>query len=179
MIKRFSTNKGINEQIKTSSYNFFSVKSFFGFDDITRFIKITNIFFSFILYLIIMLFSLKRKRKDNSIILFLIINILIINFIHTFAYILNWVTNIDKAYILDGKYKIGGLLIGNPINNYSICQIQGFILLYTSLSQDCSINILFYLINKSGSISPSENIYFPSFGICHFLPFFSLLFAQF
>ena len=45
MIKIFSTNKAIDEQIKTSSYNFFSVKSFFGFDDITRFVKIYTYFF--------------------------------------------------------------------------------------------------------------------------------------
>ena len=149
MIKRILANEAIAEQIKNSSYNFFSVKSFFGFDDIIRFIKILYLFFSIVLNLLIVISLLKRKKNKNSIGLCLTGNILIINFIHTFSYILNWVTNIDNAYILNEKYKIGGLLIGNPKDNYSVCQIQGYMLLYSSLSQDLSIIIFFYIINMS------------------------------
>ena len=87
MIKRILANEAIAEQIKNSSYNFFSVKSFFGFDDIIRFIKIFYLFVSIILNLLIVISLLKRKKKKNSIGLCLTGNILIINFIHSVSYI--------------------------------------------------------------------------------------------
>ena len=176
MTKRILANEAIAEQIKNSSYNFFSVKSFFGFDDIIRFIKIFYLFVSIILNLLIVISLLKRKKKKNSIGLCLTGNILIINFIHSFSYILNWVTNIDNAYILDKKYKIGGLLIGNPKDNYSVCQIQGYMLLYSSLSQDLSIIIFFYIINMS-KLPSKLKIYIILFGVGHFLPFFYTTFC--
>ena len=177
MIKRILANvEDIKMQIKKSSYNFFSVKSFFGFDDIMRFIKILYLFFSIVLNLLIVISLLKRKKNKNSIGLCLTGNILIINFIHTFSYILNWVTNIDNAYILNEKYKIGGLLIGNPKDNYSVCQIQGYMLLYSSLSQDLSIIIFFYIINMS-KLPSKLNIYLLLFGLGHFLPFFYTTFC--
>lgn len=181
MIKRLLDD--IAAQIKDSSYNFFSVKAFFGFDDVIRLIKIIHIFFSFILNLLIVISLLKRKRKrkKNSIGIGLTGNILIINFLHTFAYILNWVVNIDKGYtkkIGNNTYKIGGLLIGNPKNNYTLCQIQGFLILYSSLSQDISIIIFFFLINMSNP--PTKLcLYSILLAIGHFYPFFYATFFVF
>lgn len=173
MIKRFLDDETISEQIKNSNYNFFTFKGFFGFEDAIRLVKLIHIFISFILNLLILISLSKRKKKQNSIALVLTGNILIINFIHTFTYIFNWVTHLDDAYTFtnnNNNYKVGGLLIGNPTNNYFMCQFQGFILLYSSLSQDISIIIFFYSINMS-SLPSRLKIYTILLSIGHFLPF--------
>jgi hypothetical protein len=176
MIKRLLENGDyINKKIGIGDYNFFSIKNFFGFNDGIRFIKMINIFLSFILNLLIIISILKRKKQQYSIAFNLTGNILIINFIHTLTYILNWVTNIDNAYEFTDKnnnntYKVGGLLIGSPKNNMSVCRIQGFLLVYSSLSQDISIIIFFYIINKT-SIPSKFNILIKLIIFAHFLPF--------
>lgn len=146
----FST-KTIQDKIKSGDYNFFSVKDFFGFNGGVRLVKNLNILISFILNLIIIISIVKKKVRKDPIAFKLTGNILIMNFIHTFSYFLNWVTNLDNAYQLkeNKKYKVGSLLIGNPKNNYSLCQIQGFLLIYGSIGQDIAINIFFYVINRS------------------------------
>lgn len=155
MIKRFLENESneIREKIKSGNYNFFSIKGLFGFDgDIVRLFKVLYIFISLILNLLIILSILKSKNKKLSLPIKLTGNILIINFIHTFCYFFNWITNLNNAYQIQYKNKtfdIGGLLIGCPMKNFSVCQIQGFMLIWSSLSQDISINIFFYIINKS------------------------------
>ena len=58
---------------------------------------------SFILNLLIIMSILKRKKKKFSIAFNLIGNILIINFIHTLTYILNWVTIINNDYVFKDK----------------------------------------------------------------------------
>lgn len=152
MINIFESEIDIETQIKNGNYNFFSFKSFFGFDDAIRFIKNLYLYISFILNLIMVISIKKRKRKNflNPTALQLISNILIINFIHSFSYMLNWITNLDHPYKItedDKEYEIGGLLIGNA-ENLSVCKIQGFLILSSSLSQDISVNIFFYIINK-------------------------------
>ena len=175
MIKRLldDGNNAVKDIIKTGKYNLFSVSDFFGFNDNIRLIKMMNIFASFILNLLIIISILKRKKHKYTIAFNLTGNILIINFIHTLTYILNWVTNIDNPHIFyenNNKYKVGGLLIGCPKKNFFVCQIQGFLLVYSSLSQDISIIIFFYLINKS-SIPSNLNIQFKLLIFAHFLPF--------
>ena len=164
----------IPDKICNSDYNFFTVKGFFGFNDGIRLVKLIYIFISFILNLLIVISLSKRKKKQNSIALVLTGNILLINFIHTFTYILNWVTNLDNPYKMEynnKNYKVGGLLIGNPTHNYFVCKLQGFMLLYSSLSQDISIIIFFYSINMS-TVPSKLKIYTILLGIGHFLPFF-------
>ena len=177
MIKRLLENGTIpiNETIRSGKYNFFSINDFFGFNDSIRLIKIINIFTSFILNLLIVISLLKRKRQKykNTIAFNLVGNILLINFIHTVTYILNWVTNINNAYTFKknkNEYKVGGLLIGSPRKNFFVCQIQGFLLVYSSLSQDISIIIFFYLVNKT-SIPSKLNIQLKLLILGHLLPF--------
>ena len=46
------------------------------------------------------------------------------------------------------KYHIGGLLIGNPKNKEWVCSLQGYLMIFSSLSQDSLINVFFYFINN-------------------------------
>lgn len=175
MIKSFLDETGTNytKEIENGDYSFFSVSTFFGFDDGIRLIKIIYIIISFILNLIIFVILFKRKSKKYSIGLQLTGNLLMINFIHTFAYLLNWVTHLNESYKLKVNlkiYDIGGLLIGNPKNNFWMCQTQGFLIIFSSMSQDIFINIFFYIINKS-SIITKRNLTFLSYSLGYILPF--------
>ena len=84
-------------------------------------------------------------------------NILIINFVHTFSYLYEWilqnVNNNSSLYIDNNGIKcvepdcknsdynrIGGLLVGN-MDNMAACKTQAFFLVFSSLSQDIIINI--------------------------------------
>ena len=153
MIEPNYTNGTIEYQIQHGNYTFFSLISFFGLDDFVRFIKMSYIFISCILNLI-MIISLRKgnlRKNINPVAFQLISNILVINFIHSFSFMINWVTNLDNAFILndeDTSYKIGALLIGCPKGNILVCKIQGFMIVFSSLSQDIFINIFFYIINK-------------------------------
>lgn len=170
------------ENIQRANYSFYSSRYFFGFGDENytfgpvRIVKLLYAIISFILNLLIVISLLKRKKKKFSIALILTGNILLMNFIHTFSYTFEWVLKEDDVnkdrglYILkngtilnrtatndikENYYLIGGLLIGNP-NNMGICQFQGFLLVFSALSQDFLINIFFYIINLPKI--PSQNI---------------------
>ena len=181
MIKplNFIPNNATKEKIASGDYNLFSAKDFFGFNDNTRLVKIIYILISIFLNVIIIISIIKRKIKKNPIALWLTGNILIMNFIHTFSYLFNWTTNLDSSYKFEENedYKVGSLLIGNPKNNYSLCQIQGFLLIFGSLGQDIAINIFFYVINSS---KPPNKFFITiiSFVLTYCLPFlFCLILA--
>jgi len=153
----FGDNKDdIIKKIKEGNYDFFSAKSFFA-GDAVRLIKFLNILISFILYLLYIISYLKIKcikkiRKKNSFSFILIINLLTENFLHTFSFLLNWMRFVKEDFFEFGEnnksYHIGGLLIGNPSNGMAMCKIQGFLMIYSALSQDFLINIFFYIINS-------------------------------
>lgn len=183
MIKCFLEN-GTNytKEIINGNYSFFTAANFFGFNDGIRLIKIIYIIISFFLNLMIFIILCKRKNKNYSIALKLNSNLLMINFIHTFAYLLNWVIFFDKPYKLEYNnkfYDIGGLLIGNPKNNFGMCQTQGFLLIFSSMSQDMFINIFFYIINKS-SIITKRSFSFLCYSLGYLFPFlYSLVYLIF
>ena len=155
----FLEEKNISQEIREGNYDFFSVQNFF-FADVFRLIKFIIIIISFILNLLLILsyiktkYSKKIKTGKNSFSFILIINILIANFIHTFSYLLNWMLFVnDDYYEYDFKederiFHIGALLIGNPHDLWA-CSMQGFLMVYSSLSQDTLINILFYFVSGS------------------------------
>ena len=143
------------DNIKEGKYDFFSTESFFA-EDAVRFLKFINIVISFILNLLYIISYLKIKcikkiRNKNSFSFILIINLLMENFLHTFSFLLNWMRFVKddffEFYDNNELYQIGGLLIGNPSNYMTMCKIQGFLIIYSSLSQDFLINIFFYIIN--------------------------------
>ena len=161
--------------ILKGDYNFFSLRYFFGLGDEhyswdpIRIIKLLYILISLILNLLIIISLLKKKTSKFSIALILTGNILIINFIHTFSYSFEWIlkeedknhTKIlyinENGTVLNNKtinfndskyYEIGGLLVGNILNSEA-CEAQGFLLIFSALSQDMLINIFFFIVNKS------------------------------
>ena len=175
MLKNFLEENGTNytQEIINGNYSFFSLVTFFGFDDGIRLIKILYIIISFILNLLIFVILCKRKNKKYSIALQLNGNLLMINFVHTSAYLLNWVIKFEKPYHIcdeDNCYDIGGLLIGNPKNHFGMCQTQGFLLIFSCMSQDMFINIFFYIINKS-SIITKKNLTFLCYSLGYLFPF--------
>jgi len=174
--------------ILTGNYNFDVSKYFFN-ADIFRLIIIIFIIISFIVNVLYFITSLKTKFKDEILQINLILtrNILLINFLHKFSYLYEWVLqNVDNESSLyvnkdngeigtienkDDKnyFRIGGLLVGN-MYKMEACKAQGFFLVFTSLSQDILILILFYMINKSTRLSKAKTCIFLSVGyLCSFI----------
>ena len=176
------------ENIQIGNYNFDVSKYFFN-ADIFRLIIIIFIIISFIVNVLYFITSLKTKFKDELLQNNLILtrNILLINFLHKFSYLYEWVLqNVDNESSLyvnkdngeigtienkDDKnyFRIGGLLVGN-MYKMEACKAQGFFLVFTSLSQDILILILFYMINKSTRLSKAKTCIFLSVGyLCSFI----------
>ena len=151
-------------------------KYFFSGDKI-RAVIIVYIIISLIfnvLYLISFISILRRKPKKR-IHLILMSNILLINFVHTFSYLYEWilqnVNNNNGSLYIDNNgikcvncnnsenHRIGGLLVGN-MDNMTACKTQAFFLVFSSLSQDIIINIFFYLINKTNKLKQKIIILF-------------------
>lgn len=136
-------------------YSISSVKDFFGGTDPIRLVIIIYIFLSFILNLInfiVIGLTIKIKKKIFPIALWVMLSVLLMNFIHTFTYFFEWVIKKGvykvKVKVKKNYVKVGALLTGNP-KNISACKIQGFLLIFSSISQDFLINIFFYLVNSS------------------------------
>ena len=148
-----------SDNISKGDYDFFSAAYFFGIGDdnysydSVRIVKLLYILISFILNIFIIISIIKRKNRKFSIALQLTGNILIINFIHTFSYLFEWVLkDSDHFFYLykdetNSYYEVGGLLVGNMDDN-AACITQGFFLVFSSLSQDILINIFFFVINR-------------------------------
>ena len=174
--------------ILIGNYNFDVSKYFFN-ADIFRLIIIIFIIISFIVNVLYFITSLKTKFKDEILQINLILtrNILFINFLYKFSYLYEWVLqNVDNESSLyvnkdngeigtienkDDKnyFRIGGLLVGN-MYKMEACKAQGFFLVFTSLSQDILILILFYMVNKSTRLSKAKTCIFLSVGyLCSFI----------
>ena len=143
------------KDVRNPYYSIRSVKDFFGGTDPIRIVIIAYIFLSFILNginFIVIGLTIKIKKKVFPIALWVMLAVLLMNFIHTFTYFFEWVIKKDikcvKVPIKRNNVKVGGLLTGNP-KNFSACKIQGFLLIFSSISQDFLINIFFYLVNSS------------------------------
>jgi len=142
----------MTRNITDPNYSLMSAKDFFGGTDYIRIVILIYIFLSFVLNFIDFFVVGKTIFRKRSVSFGLIITcaILLVNFIHTFAYCFEWV--IKKGIVTykisnenKEEYQVGGLLTGNPSHFFS-CIAQAFILIASSLSQDCIINIFFYMI---------------------------------
>ena len=170
--------------IEHGNYTFDTSKYFFSGDK-THVVILIYIIISFVFNLLFFIYFIigKTKKRIN---LILMGNILLINFIHTFSYLYEWILqNMDGKNSLyidkDGKKcgesdcnnsnysEIGGLLVGN-MGHMEACKTQAFFLVFTSLSQDILILILFYMINKSTRLSKAKTCIFLSVGyLCSFI----------
>ena len=135
--------------ITINNYDYFSKEYFFVLNgDHTRLVIMIFILISFILtiFIIFMLHNYRKKREFSSFSLsgLLSLNILIENFFRTFSYIFNWLIKDDNTKF--NGYNIGALLNGNP-SNFNLCIVQGFLLIFLSISQDIITNIFFSFVN--------------------------------
>lgn len=138
------------DNINDPNYSIFSTYNFFVGGDYVRVIILLYIVLSFIFNCFIGV-SIYISKKKLSFASKITLSIMSINFIHTFAYIFQWVVKIPgKTFTLEegDEMVVGFLLVGNP-NNMEACHAQAFLLISSSISQDFLINIFFYLINKS------------------------------
>ena len=145
--------------VTNPDYSFVNTKNFFGGTDSIRIVIIVYIFLSFILNtlnLIVFFITMKRAKRKIPLAIWVMISILIVNFIHTFTYFFHWVIKegVDTVEINidDNLVQVGGLLTGNP-KNMSSCIGQGFLLISSSISQDFLINIFFYMVSTSQEIN--------------------------
>ena len=67
---------------------------------------------------------------------------MLINFIHTFSYIVKISGKTKKVGNENDNTLVGFLLTGN-LNNMTACKCQAFFLISSSISQDFLINIFF------------------------------------
>ena len=120
----------------------FSSENFFkGYE---RRIILIYILLSFILNLIIIISIYLTKNKQISFTIRITASILVVNFINIFAYIFEWV--ICKTKKNEEQFYIG-LLIGNSESEYT-CKLQSFFILFSSMSQDYLMILLFYIVNQ-------------------------------
>ena len=138
-------------------YSITTVNDFFGGSDGIRIIIIIYIILSLILntvIFVVIILSIKYKKTKLLLAQWVMLLVLLMNFIHTFTYFFQWVikkgVTTKEIKLTDDDYKltVGALLIGNPKNIF-ICKAQGFLLIFSSISQDFLINIFFYLVNTS------------------------------
>lgn len=120
----------------------------FLFISYDRTIVLCFCFISFILYIIIIISIYLARYKKISIVIRITGSILIVNFINIFSYSFQWVRCKKK---LDNDNYFIRLLV-EKANIFLACNIQSFILLSSSLSQDYLIILFFFVVNKKKMI---------------------------
>ena len=150
------------ENVTNPDYSILNVKHFFGGTDPIRIVILIYIFLSLILNILnlcVFFITMKKAKRAIPLANWVMIIVLIVNFVHTFAYFFEWVIKEEVAtiYIEVGEInkfnaKVGALLVGNP-NKMSSCHAQGFLLISSSISQDILINIFFYMVNSSKQLN--------------------------
>ena len=148
--------------VTNPDYSIMNARHFFGGTDPIRIVILVYIFLSLILNtlnLIVFFITMKRAKREIPLANWIMISVLIVNFIHTFSYFFEWVVKkeIDTVKIqakrgFDVLIEVGALLVGNP-NHLSACHAQGFLLISSSISQDFLINIFFYMVSSSKELN--------------------------
>ncbi len=148
--------------VSNPNYSILNAYNFFGGSDPIRIVILVYIFLSLILNVLnLTVFFITMKKVNRAIPLanWIMITVLIVNFIHTFSYFFEWVIKegIDTYTIEVGEIKkfnatVGALLVGNP-NKMPSCNAQGFLLISSSISQDFLINIFFYMVSSSKELN--------------------------
>lgn len=153
------------------NYSINSVKDFFGGSDPIRVVIVVYIVLSFIFNTIIFVtigFTIKLKKIQFPIATWIMLLVLLMNFFHTFTYLFEWVIKkgieTTKITIDNNEVTVGGLLVGNP-NHIFGCQLQGFLLIFTSISQDFLINLFFFLVNSTQVDNKKTKLYLIFLGI--------------
>jgi hypothetical protein len=160
---------------------------FFCASDGIRIIIILYIILSLILNAVIFVviyFSLKKKETKTKLPLaqWIMLSVLLMNFIHTFTYFFQWVIKkevdtVDVSLSEDSNdfVTVGALLTGNPSHIFG-CKLQGFLLIFSSISQDFLINIFFYLVNTKEFVE--KNVKYAIYILGLLFPFLFTLFLE-
>ena len=126
------------------------------YETITYYSVLSFAVLSSILVIGLLSFSCCLRRKTTDI-FFLIINLLIVNTLHTIAYVTNW--------IIDNK-----LIYGKNKDSNVLCQFQAVMMVFTSMSQEfwvSSITYIFYKLNLDEYyIQDSKRMAFRMFFCC-------------
>ena len=143
---------GYDRNVINPYYSILTGKDFFGGSDGIRIVIIIYIFLSLILNGVIFVVigsSIKIKKIKIPFAQWLMLGVLLMNFLHTFTYFFEWVIKdgVGTQIIEDNTIEVGALLTGNPKNIFQ-CKAQGFLLIFSSISQDFLINIFFYIVNS-------------------------------
>lgn len=176
-----------SRNVKNPNYSLLTAKDFFGGTDTIRIIIILYIFLSlilnFIIFFVIIISAVRKKKFSLPLATYVMLGVLLMNFFHTFSYFFEWVikenVETDKIKVNGEEVEVGGLLIGNP-KNFGGCLTQGFLLIFTSISQDFLINIFFFLVNsttdENEKVERQAKFYIMSLGF--FFPFIFTLFLR-
>ena len=150
------------ENVTDPNYSILNAKHFFGGTDPIRIVILIYIFLSLILNILnlfVFFITMKKVKRAIPLANWVMITVLIVNFIHTFAYFFEWVVKkeVGTVYTEVGEVKkfnatVGALLVGNP-NKMSSCHAQGFLLISSSISQDFLINVFFYMVSSSKQLN--------------------------
>ena len=148
--------------VRNPNYSLLNAYNFFGGTDPIRIVILIYIFLSLILNVLnlsVFFITMKKVKRVIPLANWIMITVLIVNFIHTFSYFFEWVIkeNIETYTIEVGEIKtynakVGALLVGNP-NKMPSCNAQGFLLISSSISQDFLINIFFYMVSSSKELN--------------------------
>ena len=143
------------QNVTNPDYSLMNAKNFFGGTDPIRVVIIVYIFLSLILNCLnftVFFITMKRNKREIPLAIWVMISVLIVNFIHTFTYFFEWVikkgVGTVKIEVRETIVDVGGLLSGNP-RKIGLCQAQGFLLISSSISQDFLINIFFYMVSSN------------------------------
>ena len=174
--------------VRNPDYSILTARNFFGATDPIRIVIIIYIFLSLILNSInfaVLLINVKRNKMKLPLATWLILGTLLMNFVHTATYFYEWVikegvdkvtTTVQSLIGKETKVHVGALLTGNP-KNMIPCYLQGFFLIFSSVSQDFLINIFFYLIDAAEFNGFYVKMSIAIIGIA--FPFFFTLVLQF
>jgi hypothetical protein len=175
----------MDRNVSNPYYSIITAKDFFGGTDPIRIIIIIYIILSLILNAVIFVviyLSLKKKETQLPLAQWVMLSVLLMNFIHTFTYFFQWVIKkevdtVDVNLSEEGNdsVTVGALLTGNPSHIFS-CKLQGFLLIFSSISQDFLINIFFYLVNTKDFIE--KNVKYSIYILGLLFPFLFTLFLE-
>ena len=149
----------MSKNILYPDYSLYNGVDFF-FYDANRVIILLYTLTCFILTVLIQIGICLSKKKKISIAGIVTNAILLVNFIHTFSYSFEWIIKNDGESSVKIKNKsdekeiltVGGLLIGN-LKDFNFCNLQSFLLIFTSISKDILINLYFFLVSSLNKAS--------------------------
>ena len=100
--------------VTNPDYSFVSAKNFFGGTDSIRIVIIIYILISFVLNCLnftVFFITMKKANRETPLAIWILISVLLVNFLHTFTYFFEWVikegVNTIKIMIDETEVEVG------------------------------------------------------------------------